>query len=92
MMTTELIALQQLLIAIFGVLAVVALAANRIFLGCILAAIGQPVWIWVAYTTGQWGAVIVLCIYMIMYLLGIVTRWPRKPPPVKDDEHDWLGV
>ena len=86
--------LLQIHIGLFGVLAIVALGFNRMFLGSILATIGQSVWIWVAYTTGQWGAVVVLCLSTLIYLLAVIARWPRKPPLVKveNDEQDWLGI
>ena len=86
--------LLQIHIGLFGVLAVVALGFSRMFLGSILAVIGQSVWIWVAYTAEQWGAVVVLCLSTLIYLLCIVSRWPHRSPPVKveKDEQDWLGV
>ncbi len=77
--------LVQIMIALFGLTGLIALAANRIFLGCILALIGESFWIWSSYTTEQWGSVSVLAVYLIVYLLGIVTRWPRKAPPPQPD-------
>ena len=82
----------QIPIGVFGILSVVALSTNRIFLGCILASIGYPLWIWSAYQTEQWGAVVVLSIYMLAFLLGAIVRWPRKPPPKETDEHEWLRM
>lgn len=85
----------QIPIGVFGVFAIAAFAVNRIFLGCIFAIIAQPFWVWSAYQAEQWGVIILLSAYTLMYLLGIFARWPRKPPPTADDlsdEHEWLGV
>ena len=77
----------QIVIFVFGITGLIALAANRVFLGCILALIGESFWIWSSYEAGQWGSVSVLTLYFIVYMLGIITRWPRKAPqpiPVSD--------
>ena len=71
----------QIVIFVFGITGLIALAANRVFLGCILALIGESFWIWSSYEAGQWGSVSVLTLYLIVYMLGIITRWPRKAPP-----------
>lgn len=82
----------QILIGVFGVIAIVILATNRIFLGSIIATIGQSFWFWVAYQAEQWGVIVVLSVQTLMFLLAIIGRWPRRPPPGKSDEHEWLGV
>lgn len=82
----------QIPIGVFGMFAIVMFAANRIFLGCILALITSPFWVWSAYQAEQWGVLVLLAAYTLMYLLGIVARWPRKPPPKPDDGEDWLGI
>ena len=83
----------QIIIGVFGVLSFVALAANRIFIGAILASIGQPVWIWASWSAEHWGAVVVLSLFMVAYLLAVIVRWPRKAPAVvSNDESEWLGI
>ena len=86
----ELELLVQVPIFLFGILTIAALIANRIFLGCIFGVIAQPFWFFSAYQAEQWGVVVVLAAYFIIYALGIIVRWPRKAPVKEIDEHEWL--
>ncbi len=86
------IELIELSIAIFGMLGFGLLAFNRIFAGCIFAAIGQGFWIYSSNQAEQWGSMAVLIVYLIAYLLGIFARWPRRAPPPKDEHEKELGI
>ncbi len=81
----------QIAIAVPAVAGLIAMTQNRIFIGCLLAFMSLPLWVASAVTAEQWGVVIVLVIKGSIYFLGVVTRWPRKPPP-KDEHETNLGV
>ena len=76
----------EIAIALFGITAFGFLAANRIFIGCVFGVIYSLLWMHNALYSMQIGALVILGIQLVIYILGMVTRWPRRPVLV--DEHD----
>lgn len=66
--------IDQIAIVLTGLLAVIALAANRIFLGCVIALIGTPFWLYATWAHDQWGMLIVAGAQGLVYLLAVVLR------------------
>ena len=84
----------QAIIAITWLVGTGLVAANRYLLGCFFILAGLPAW-WVV-AEGQWGLRVVIGAMAVVYLLGIIGRWPRRPnKPLEalPDEHETnLGV
>lgn len=72
----------QLFIAIFGVTAVAlsqsAIAARRRW-ACIFGLLGQPAWFYAAWSTEQWGVLILCFLYTASWAKGLHTHWVAKP-------------
>ena len=71
----------QLMIAIFGVTAVVLsqseLLERRKWAG-IFGLVGQPFWFYAAWTTEQWGIFALCILYTLSWGKGVYTHWFKK--------------
>jgi hypothetical protein len=90
--------LDQIGIAVFGLLAVILLTIGRppwVFWGCVLGLISEPFWLWSALKpehAPQWGVVILVAVYATTYLLGIIGHWPWRRRSVVPDEHEGEAI
>ena len=81
----------QAIIATTWIVGTVLVAANRYLHGCVFILMGLPAW-WIA-AEGQWGLRVVVGVMAVVYLLGIIGRWPRRPKKILTDEHETdLGI
>lgn len=77
--------MDQVLIAVFGVVAVFltqARSSKAQRWACILGMASQPAWFYAAITAEQWGIVVLNCLYTLAWGKGIWTHWlaPSHPP------------
>jgi type VI protein secretion system component VasK len=77
--------LLQILIAVFGISAMVFLAFSRVLAGCVLNLVAYGVWAHVAYEAGQPGALVLALAMFLICVLGVLGRIPRHRP-ANDDE------
>ena len=69
--------IEQILIAVFGLLFIGLTAANRIFYGTLSGAVCFVTWLVASVDAAQWGAVVVSLMLAFICVLGFVQRWPR---------------
>lgn len=70
--------IDQFFIAIFGVSAIWLANDNRTSVrrwGCIFGLIGQPFWMWSAWSAQQWGILALTFFYTAAWVRGIRTNW-----------------
>ena len=77
--------IDQLGIALTGVTAIaLSQSAPRLQrYACLFGLIGQPFWIYAAWSAGQWGILALTSLYTLAWAKGLWTHWirPRKPVP-----------
>jgi len=82
----------QWVIAICYTASTVTLAANRFIVGCFIGLPGTIAWWLSASAHGQWGIQLSAVIAAIIFVLGIIGRWPRRAKPSKDEHAKNLGI
>lgn len=73
--------MEQIGIALFGVLAIVltqSRCAHRRRWACIAGMLGQPFWYWSAWHAGQMGVLFVSVLYTLAWGRGIWQHWIRR--------------
>lgn len=79
----------QFIITTVWIVATILLATNRYVIGCFVMLAGMPAWWMAADQAGMWGFKTVAAGMAIVYTLGIIGRWPRKPKKLPaPDEHE----
>lgn len=79
--------MEQIGIALFGVTAIFLSQdkdENRRKYACIFGLIGQPFWLYTAYSNQQWGVLILSILYTYSWYRGIKNNWINT----KDDNTD----
>lgn len=91
--------MEQIVIAFTGVIAIFLTQQNyrpdwKKF-ACLFGVLGQPFWMYAAYTAGQWGILVLTLFYSYSWLLGVWNYWIKKPvdePPPKDIHSNPSGL
>lgn len=48
---------------------------------CIFGLVGQPAWIYAAWSAGQWGILMLTALYTLAWAKGVWTHWIRRAVP-----------
>lgn len=83
----------QAVIAATYILSMACLSVNRYVVGMFIGLAGVPAWWFSAAANDQWGLQIVAGVITLIYILGLIGRWPRRAKKVEGpDEHETESI
>lgn len=64
-----------LITSVVGLFLQTSTSRRERLVGYCAALFGQPAWIWVTWSAGQWGMLATTCIYTVLFMRGIRSNY-----------------